>query len=150
MKKILLSPLALVSLTTYCLANPLPQTVEPSVKSKAEQQLKVQNKHIVKLVVEEIGKKLPQKVDKYTKFVKIESEGLKLLYTYEINTGSKSDEAVRTEDKKRMEKFVVKGICQTSKRFLESNIDITYIYDSAISKEELFRFDVTLKDCKYL
>jgi len=150
MKKILLSPLALVSLVTSCLANPLPQTVDTSVKAKAEEQLKIQNREIVKLVVAEISKKLPQRVDKYTEFVKIENDDLKLLYTYEINTGSKSDKSVREEDKKRMEGFVVRGICQTSKRFLESNIDISYIYNSAKSKEELFRFDVTSKDCKYL
>lgn len=149
MKKILFSALAVLSISTYSLAstNALPQSNDPAMKSKADQQLKLQNKEIVKLVVEELGSKLPQAVDKYTQFTDIKSDGLKLLYTYEINTGAKSDASVRKEDKKRMESFIVKGICQSSKRFLESNIDIAYIYNSAASKSELFRFDVTKSDC---
>lgn len=149
MKKIILSAFAVVALSTSLMAekNTLPRTVDQSVQAKADKQLKLQNKEIVKLVVEEVGKKLPQTVDQYTQFVDIKSEGLKLLSTFEINTGAKSDEAVIKEDKKRMESIVVRGICHNSKRFLESDIEIAYIYTSAKSKKELFRFDVTAKDC---
>lgn len=150
MKNILLSTLTIFAIGSFAIANSqaLPQSNDPAVKSKADQQLKLQNKEIVKLVVAELGSKLPQTVDKYTQFTDIKAEGLKLLYTYEINTGSKSDEAVRRDDKKRMESFIVKGICQSSRRFLESNINLAYIYNSANTKAELFRFDVTQSDCK--
>lgn len=149
MKKILLSAFAVLALSTSLIAekNTLPRTVDQSSQQKADQQLKLQNNEIVKLVVKEISKKLPQTVDKYTQFTSIKSEGLKLLSTFEINTGAKSDEAVIKEDKKRMESFVVQGICHNSKRFLESDIDIAYIYTSKNTKKELFRFDVTAKDC---
>jgi len=149
MKKILLSSLVILALNVYATGekNTLPRTVDTASQQKADSQLKIQNNKIVKLVVEEISKKLPQKVDAYTQFTSIKSEGLTLVSIFEINTGSKSDEAVRNEDKERMESFIIEGICQSSKRFLESNINIRYVYKSANTKNELFSFAVTEKDC---
>ncbi len=109
-----------------------------------------QNRQIVKMAVKAIGDKLPQKVDKYTQFTAISNKDLTLIYTFEINTGAKSDEAVIKEDKKRMEKHVKQGICKSSKRFLDSHINISYIYISAKTKTKLFQFDVTQSDCNEL
>jgi len=110
-------------------------------------EFKSQNKEIVKLAVEAISKKLPQKVDNFTTLVKVDSKDLNLIYTFEILTGAKSDEFVAKDGKKRMSKNVKKGICQSSKRFLDSEINISYIYISAVSKKVLFRFDITKSDC---
>jgi len=110
-------------------------------------QLQKQNRHIVKLASEEMSKTLPQTVDKYTRLMKVEGKDTTLTYVFEINTGAKSDEAVRKEDRTRMQKAVTKGICQSSKRFLDANIDISYLYNSAVSKEKLFQFDVSKSDC---
>ncbi len=107
-----------------------------------------QNKQVIKAAVAAISKKLPQKVDKYTQFTAISSKGLTLFYTFEINTGAKSDEAVKSEDRRRMSKYVTQGICQSSKYFLDSNIKISYIYISAKTKAKLFQFNVTKSDCK--
>ena len=107
-----------------------------------------QNKQVIKAAVAAISKKLPQKVDKYTQFTAISSKNLTLFYTFEINTGAKSDEAVRSEDKGRMGKYVTQGICKSSKYFLDSDINISYIYISAKTKAKLFEFDVTKSDCK--
>ena len=107
-----------------------------------------QNKTVIKMAVKAMSEKLPQTVDKYTQFTAIRSKDLNLIYTFEINTGAKSDEAVIREDKKRMSKHVKEGICQSSKRFLDSHIDISYIYVSAKTKKELFRFDVTKNNCE--
>ena len=112
-------------------------------------EMKSQNKQIVKLALDAIGKKLPQKVDNFTQLVGISSKDLNLIYTFEIFTGAKSDEFVAKDGKKRMEKNVKNGICQSSKRFLQADIDISYIYISKISKKVLFRFDVTKSDCIY-
>jgi len=109
-----------------------------------------QNRQIVKMAVKAIGEKLPQKVDKYTQFTAISNKDLTLIYTFEINTGAKSDEAVKQEDKGRMKKHIIPGICKSSKRFLDSNIDISYIYLSAKTKVKLFQFDVTKSDCEEL
>jgi len=109
-----------------------------------------QNKKIIKMVVEEISKTLPQKVDKYTEMTKIRDENLTLIYTFEINTGAKSDEAVKKEDKSRMEKAITKGVCQSSKRFLDANVTLTYEYMSATSKNELFSFTMTQQICSEL
>jgi len=46
-----------------------------------------------------------------------------------------------------MQKAVTMGICQSSRRFIEAQINISYIYIGAKSKAELFRFDVTQADC---
>lgn len=110
-------------------------------------ELKAQNRHIVKLVAEEISKSLPQTVDKYTQFVDIKGKDLTLIYTFEINTGAKSDEAVISDDKTRMEKAVKNGVCQSSKRFLDAQINLSYVYKSAKTKADLFKFDITQADC---
>ena len=110
-------------------------------------EMQKQKREIVKLSSEEISKTLPQTVDKYTVLKKVEGKDSTMVYTFEINTGSKSDDAVRKEDRTRMQKAITTGICQASKRFLDAQISISYIYISAISKENLFQFDISQKDC---
>ena len=112
--------------------------------------IKKQNIQIVQMAAKELSSQLPQTIDKYTKLVKIDGKDESLLYTFEINTGSKSDEAVIKEDRSRMQKAVTQGVCNSSARFLQSGIDISYIYTSAKSKKELFRFDISKKDCTNL
>jgi hypothetical protein len=41
-----------------------------------------------------------------------------------------------------------KGVCASSKRFLEVCVALVYEYKSAISKEELFSFRVRKKRCE--
>jgi hypothetical protein len=122
------------------------ETVVQSGDFPKEQMLK-QNRQIVKMASEGISETLPQRVDDYTTLVRVEGKGTTLIYVFEINTGAKSDEAVKEEGRERMKKVVTEGICRSSKRFLESKIDITYLYVSAASKNELFRFNVTEADC---
>lgn len=122
---------------------------------KGEQEFPVdkireQNKKIIKMAVEGISKGLPQRVNKYTQLVKVRDENLTLIYTFEINAAPKSDEAVRKEGKAKMEKNVSRGICQSSKRFLDSGIAISYEYMSALTKQELFTFTLTKKKCREL
>ena len=112
--------------------------------------LREQNKKIIKMVVEEISKSLPQKVDRYTEMTKIRDENLSLIYSFEINTGAKSDEAVKKEDTNRMKKNVTKGVCQSSKRFLDAGVTLIYEYMSASTKKELFTFTMTQKICSEL
>jgi len=150
MKKIILLALTIIILnanTTTPIKNNLPRTVEPKAQAKADAQLRIQNKKIIKMVVAEIGKNLPQKIDNYTTFVSITDENLTLVSTYEINTGEKSDEKVRVEDQPRMQEFVVEGICRSSKRFLQADINITYVYKNKTTKVELFRFEVEANNC---
>lgn len=112
-----------------------------------EKEMQKQNREIVKLSSEEISKTLPQKIDKYTTLTAVEGKGTTLVYTFEINTGAKSDDAVREEDRARMQKAVTTGICQSASKFLAAQISISYVYISAVSKAELFRFDVSQADC---
>jgi len=128
-------------LGTFLSANDL-QTQEMSTD-----EMEKQNRIIVKLASEEISKTLPQNIDKYTTLQKVEGKDTKLIYIYEINTGAKSDESIRNEDRSRMQQAVTHGICKSSKRFLDAKIDIVYLYRSAISKEKLFEFNVSQKDC---
>jgi succinate dehydrogenase flavin-adding protein (antitoxin of CptAB toxin-antitoxin module) len=114
------------------------------------EKIREQNKIIIKMVVDEISKKLPQKVDNYTTLIKIRDEELTLIYTFEINTGAKSDEAIIKEDKARMKRIVSKGICQSSKRFLDAGVTLSYEYLSASTKQELFTFSMNEKECKGL
>ena len=111
------------------------------------QDLKVQNRKIAALAAEELSKTLPQTIDKYTELVDIKNDDLTLMYVFEINTGSKSDEMVQKEDHARMQSAVTYGVCRSSQRFLEAQINISYLYQSAKSKAKLFQFDISQADC---
>jgi len=112
--------------------------------------MREQNQKIIKMVVEEVSKGLPQKVNKYTQMINIRDENLTLIYTFEINAAPKSDETIRKEGKEKMKKYVSKGICQSSKKFLDVGVTISYEYLSASTKKELFTFTLTQKICKKL
>ena len=141
MHKILLTLGTLVVMTQLSLAEGIKQQDISPI------QMQKQNKQIVQLAATEINKTLPQTVDKYTTLTKVEGKDTTILYTYEINTGAKSDETIQKEDRSRMKEAVTYGICQSSKRFLDAQIHISYLYISTKSKAELFRFDVSQKDC---
>ena len=141
MNKILLTLGTLVVMTQLSLSEGIKQQdISPA-------QMQKQNKQIVQLAATEINKTLPQTVDKYTTLTKVEGKDTTILYTYEINTGAKSDETVQKEDQSRMKEAVTYGICQSSKRFLDAQINISYLYISSKSKVVLFRFDVSQSDC---
>ncbi len=126
------------------------ETDAPPLNIRADsnvQELKVQNRKIVALVVEELSKDLPKTVDQYTQFVGIKSDDLTLIYIFEINTGVKSDETVQKEDHSRMKNAVTQGVCRSSQRFLDAQINISYLYKSAKTKKKLFQFDITQSDC---
>ena len=126
------------------------ETDAPSLKMRSDnnvEDMKVQNRKIVGLVVEELSKDLPKTVDRYTQFVGIKSDDLTLIYIFEINTGSKSDKTVQNEDHARMQSAVVQGVCRSSQRFLDAQINISYLYKSAKTKVKLFQFDITQADC---
>jgi len=111
--------------------------------------IKQQNINVVQAAAKGLNETLPQKIDPYTSLVKLEPKGERLLYIYEINDPSMSDEEIIKKGKQKMQAPVIRGICSSSRRFLESGISISYLYTSAKSKKELFRFDVTKKDCNY-
>ena len=141
MKKSLIALSIITTLSQYSLAEGIKQQDLPV------EEMQKQKQEIVKLSSEEISKTLPQTVDKYTVLTKVEGKDSTIVYTFEINTGAKSDEAVKKEDRTRMQKAVTTGICQSSKRFIEADISISYIYISAASKANLFQFDVSKADC---
>ena len=126
------------------------QAKEPAPKIRIDdniQDLKTQNREIVALVVKELSRDLPKRVDQYTEFVAIKNNGLTLIYIFEITTGAKSDEAIIKEDHSRMREAVTQGVCRSSQRFLDAQINISYLYQSAKSKAKLFQFDITQADC---
>ena len=135
---------AVISQIVFAQNNQIPTQELP------QKEIEKQNTTIAALAAEEMSKTLPQKVDKYTTITKIQNDGTALVYTFEINTGAKSDEAVKKEDHSRMQKAVTKGVCKSSKRFLLAGIDIIYIYKSAKTKKILFKFEITKDKCTHL
>ena len=114
-----------------------------------DKEMKSQSKEIIQLASASISQTLPQVVDKYTTLVSVKGVGTTLLYTFEINTGSKSDQTVRDEDRSRMKRAVTQGICQSSSKFLIAGVNTSYIYVSSKTKAHLFQFDISLKDCPH-
>ena len=112
-----------------------------------DKEMKSQNKKIAHLVAKEISSTLPQVVDKYTTLVSVKSKEATLIYTFEINTGAKSDNTVRKEDHLRMKEAVITGVCQSSRKFIAAGINTSYIYISAKTKAHLFQFNISQKDC---
>jgi hypothetical protein len=110
-------------------------------------EMQKQNREIVKLASSELSKGLPKKIDKYTSLISVDGVDTTLMYTFEINTGVKRDETIIKEDKERMEKAVTYGVCKSNKRFLDSQIDIIYIYRSLATQMELFRFEIDRSKC---
>ncbi len=147
MKKILINSIVSLSLCSNVVASE-----ELSIRQQdvSPQQLQKQNKQVVKLAALEESKSVPQKIDKYTTIVDIKAKDTTLIYTFEINTGVKSDEAIIKEDHSRMKKAVTQGICRSSKRFMDAQITKVYRYISAVSKKELFKFVVNQDVCSKL
>jgi len=141
MKKRLIAGVILLTQSLLATQTPV-QSVDMPTKEMISQ-----NQKIVKLAAEEMNKTLPQTIDKYTTLIQIAAKGTTLEYLFEINTGAKSDEAVRKEDHARMKKAITEGVCHSSKRFLDAEINISYIYRSAVSKAELFKFDINKERC---
>ncbi len=138
MKKLLLTFFAV---TSFAYATGMQQ------QNLTGEQMSAQNTKICELAAKELSKNLPQTIDKYTKFVASKANGTTLEYIFEINTGAKSDQAVQKEDHSRMQNAVTNGVCQSSKRFFDAQIDISYIYKSAKSKVKLFQFDISKQTC---
>ena len=142
--KLLISTLLLFLVSSYATDTIKEGKVYPIDK------MKEQITQIIKMTVTEVSKTLPQKIDKYTEITKVRDENLTLIYTFEINSGAKSDETVKKEGKARMEKPVSKGICQSAKRFLDAGVTLSYEYISKSTQKELFTFTLDQKKCKEL
>ena len=107
-----------------------------------------QKKIIIDSIVKEYSKDLPHTIDKYTSLVSIKAKKSAIDYTFEINSPTKSDEEIIKEDNSRMKEAIVLGICNSSKKLLDADIDTAYNYISAKSKAPLFTFHISKKDCK--
>jgi len=143
MNKVILGFISLIALGQVLLANEMPvknQDVSP-------EQLQSQNTQIAQLAAEQLSKNLPQVINKFTTITSIKASDTTLTYTYEVNTGAKSDEAVQKEDRTQWEKVYVENVCKQSKRFLDAQISLSYIYFSAKTKVKLFQFDINQAKC---
>jgi len=147
MKKIVLSSFIGFSV---CLTLGAVDQLPVKQQDVSPKQLESQNRQIVKLAAAEESKNLPIKIDKYTTIVDIKAQDTTMIYTFEINSGAKSDEAIIKEDHSRMEKAVTQGICRSSKRFMDAQITKIYRYISAVSKRKLFEFKVNQAVCSKL
>ncbi len=148
MKKTILFVFTLLITSNIFAENKLPATSDPVMKEKADKQMKLQNRNIIEAVKTELRKKLPQKIDKVTQLTNVTSNDLNLIYVHEINIGAKSTKTVRAEDNSRMKNAITYGACTRAKKFLDSNITLTYLYNNAKTKEELFKFEITPKSCQ--
>jgi len=113
-----------------------------------ENNMKKQNKTIVKMAAEDISKHLPQKVDKFTTLIKADYKDTNLIYIYSLNIPKKSDKEISKEGKNKMTPRIKENSCRSAKRFLKSDITLTYRYISKKSKKLLYSIDVNKKDCK--
>ncbi len=144
--KIFLLTYALLSI---CVQNLLAQDMPVKYQDVSQEKMREQNMEIATLAAKEISKNLPAKIDKYTTLQSIKNNNATLVYRFFINDEKKSDREIREQDHSRMQKAITSGLCQSSKRFLQAGINISYLYISAKSKKLLFRFDVTKDKCNY-
>ena len=112
--------------------------------------MREQNIHVVQKAVEGLNQNLPIEIDKSTKLVKVEGEGARLIYTFEIKTAPKSDKELIEEGRTKVAPRVKKGLCHSADRFLQAGIDITYIYKNSATGNTILELNVTKKDCPNL
>jgi hypothetical protein len=149
MRRDLLILLTGVSLCSTLYATQPTNTFKPKLQIGSKlsiDKLKEQNLNIVQKAVEGIGETLPQRVDDYTQIVAIDSNGTKLIYTFEVQSGPQSDTAMKAKGKK-MAPRIREGICMSSKRFLQADISIRYRYVSSATKSEILSVDVNKSSC---
>ena len=139
--------LKLLFITTILSLSVLAAETQMQSRELSASDMKSQSKEIVKLAAGELSKSIPYTIDKYTKLTAVEADKTTLVYIYEIDTTPKSDETVKKEDHSRMQEAITIGACKTSKRFLEADISLRYIYKSAHSKAELFQFNINQEHC---
>jgi len=150
MKHLSLLGILLLIFTAWASASASMQPFKPKIQLSGDlkiDKIKAQNLNVVKKAVEGIGKTLPQKVDAYTSMIGVDSNGTELIYTFEVDAGPKSDSTLREDGKKRMAPTVRKGICTNAKRFLESDITITYRYLNKATKNEILKVTMDKKKC---
>jgi hypothetical protein len=140
LKKLLLTVLS-VNIVVFA------SNMQMQQQNLTSEQMAIQKKTIMELASKEFSRNVPQKIDKYTTFTGVTMGESSLIWSFDINTGAKSDKAVKQEDHSRMEKAVTSGVCQKSKRFFDAGINISYAYNSEKTKEKLFQFDITHKKC---
>ncbi|QOP46533.1 hypothetical protein [Sulfurimonas paralvinellae] len=142
--------LLLYTLAIFCVSALSAKEMPIQTRELPKEELQKQKVLIASLAAKELSKTLPQKIDNYTTLKSITNNNATLVYTFTINTGAKSDDAVIKEDHSRMQKVVTQGVCKSSERFLESGINTTYIYVSAKTDKTLFKFDITKEKCANL
>lgn len=111
------------------------------------EELKTQNKTVAKMASLEISKSLPQKIDKFTTLTSAQAKEATIIYTYELDIATKSDETIKKEDHTKMKEAITKGSCISAKRFLDADIALRYVYISKKTKIELFQFNIDKKSC---
>ena len=149
MKKTLTLAISMLMISASLYALPQ-EKFQPKLQIGSElsiDKLREQNLNIVRKAVEGIGENLPQKVDEYTQIVAIDSNGTKLIYTFEVQSGPQSDEAMRQKGA-RMAPRIKEGICHSSKRFLQADISIRYRYISSATQKEILVVDVNKSRCE--
>ncbi|WP_457596420.1 hypothetical protein [Hydrogenimonas sp.] len=120
-----------------------------AAEGEMAQKIRRQNIEVVKAAAEAMNASLPKKVDDYTKLLKIEPDGERLVYIFEVDAGPRSDEDLKKRRESRT-RVVTQGICATYGRFLKSGIVIVYRYVSAATKRPLFDVAVSEKECPNL
>jgi len=148
MKRITHIALALATLSLGAYAQAM-KPFNPQIQTGGDlsvDKMREQNLIVVKKAAEGIGETLPQKVDAFTKLIAIDANGTRLIYTFEVNTGAKSDETMRQEGVK-MAPRILTGMCGSAERFIDADISLTYRYLSSASNQEVLRVDADKKIC---
>ncbi len=141
-----------VLVTSLLGANPTIEPFHPKMQVSGDldiDKMKAQNLTIVKKAVEGIRKTLPQKVAAYTQMVELDSEGTELIYTFEVDAGPKNEETLKKDGQRRMAPVIKRGICSNAKRFLQSDITITYRYLNKTTQNEILKVTMDKKACGY-
>ena len=133
-------------------ANPTTEPFHPKMQVSGDldiDKMRAQNLNVVKKAVEGIRETLPQKVDAYTKMVGVDSKNTELIYTFEVDAGPKSDETLKKDGQRRMTSVIKRGICSDAKRFLQSDITITYRYLNKTTQNEILKVTMNKEACDY-
>ncbi len=141
--------LAVLTLTLTPHAEQVMKQFSPKIQTGGDlsvDKMREQNQIVVQKAVEGLRETLPQKVDAFTRLIAVDANGTRLIYTFEVNTGAKSDATLRKEGAK-MAPRILAGICHSADRFMQADISLTYRYISSASRAEVLRIDADKSKC---
>jgi len=119
-----------------------------SLWGKVPEKVRLQNQEVIRQAVASLSTSLPKRIDAYTQLIAITEENQTLAYTFTIES-LQSDTEIQKHAEQKVIPRIRQNICQSSRRFIESDIRILYRYQRPKNSKTLFTVTADRAICDY-